>query len=85
MFDERALANTFANMMKTAEDDETETRGLNDADVDTHFLMSMLEAHAEGLGVPSGPIHQILGQLGLSLPRPPPMDSAKAANSKTKR
>jgi hypothetical protein len=46
--------------------------GGEDDELDYNFLMNMMESQAQGMGLPSGPFHQILSQLGLQLPRPPP-------------
>lgn len=40
--------------------------------LDRHFLENLLAAQAEGLGAGSSAFSQLLGQLGLQLPRPPP-------------
>jgi hypothetical protein len=84
LFDEEALANTFAHLFQRNGGDglPQSSADFEDADLDANFLMSMMEAHAEGLGAPSGAINQILGQLGLSLPRPPPINGIKTRGNK---
>jgi hypothetical protein len=74
LFDEKALSNTFAHLFASGQTDKSTSQlDFDDDELDTNFLMSMMEGHAEGLGVPFGPMNQILSQLGLSLPQPPPM------------
>ncbi len=81
LFDEKALANTFSHIFKDGKKHNSDvpcsTSDFDESDLDANFLMSMMEAHAEGLGAPSGPINQILSQMGLSLPRPPPVKGSQ--------
>ncbi len=72
LFDEQALANTFSELFANMPSPDGQ-KSFEDVDIDLNFLMNMLHAHAEGMGVPTGPAHQILSQLGMNLPSPPPM------------
>jgi hypothetical protein len=43
-------------------------------DIEYHMLKNLLESHAQSLGTPSSasPASQLLAQLGINLPAPPP-------------
>lgn len=66
------------------EDDDSDQEYDDDGDdddeegvLDRHFLENLLAAQAEGLGAGSSAFSQLLGQLGLQLPRPPPATERK--------
>lgn len=60
VFDESALLNTFANSM--------------DFNDDFNLISNFLKTQEELGGIPMGPASHILQQLGLSLPKPPPIN-----------
>lgn len=72
LMDENAFANTFHDTLKQKFGDNFDLASLSEEDLDEHFLSNFLNAHAEGLGTPVGPFQQILSQMGLAAPRPPP-------------
>lgn len=82
IYDEAALLNTFSNLTKLREAISSSGDGNNirlpmdmdGDDADAHFLANLLEAQAEGLGVPMGAFHQLFAQMGIQLPKPPPVD-----------
>lgn len=51
-------------------DDEDGEEYDGEEDVDFNFLMNMMQAQVEGMGVPSGPFQQILQQLGVMMDSP---------------
>lgn len=84
-----ALAAALMQVDDSDDDDPREMResgiGSTDADVDYNLLKNLLESHALTMGGP-GPASNLLSQLGLALPRAPPMhdrDSATKKNSKS--
>lgn len=74
VFGEGAIANTFAELLKQSGGD---LNNLDDEDLDMNFLMNLLQSQAEGLGNPVNPFQQLFSQLGIQLPRPPPMKQTK--------
>ena len=69
-------SSTLGASFETYEDiDNDNEDSIREVDVDKNMLKYMLEAHAAQLGG-SGPVSNILSQLGISLPRPPPPTSA---------
>jgi hypothetical protein len=86
LMQEEALRNTFAHLFSShsaeataaneeEDDDVDDTLNFDDEhDVDMNLLMNMLAAQAETFGVPAGPFAQMLSQLGLDLPRAPPLN-----------
>jgi hypothetical protein len=50
--------------------DENEEDEDDDENADFNFLMNMMEAEIENMGAPSGPLQQILQQLGMKLESP---------------
>ncbi|RYH05339.1 hypothetical protein EON65_45010 [archaeon] len=86
LLQEGALRSTFEDILRLRQEmgqyDEADQEGEGDGvgpmhmteeDVNAHMLLNMLQSHAEGLGMPHGPAHAMLAQLGIHLPRPPPM------------
>jgi len=57
-----------------AESFEKSENNSNDVDVEKNLLKYLMESHASQLGMP-GPTTQLLSQLNLSLPLPPPMNT----------
>lgn len=72
LMSEDAFMNTFQETFRQRYGDDFDLSKLNEEDLDEHFLANFLNAHAEGLGVNVGPFQQILAQMGLEPPRPPP-------------
>jgi hypothetical protein len=72
LMSEDAFMNTFQETFRQRYGDDFDVSKLNEEDLDEHFLSNFLNAHAEGLGVNVGPMQQILAQMGLEPPRPPP-------------
>lgn len=65
---------TLGSSFETYEDSDDEgdsATGVKQVDVDKNILKYMLEAHAAQLGG-SGPASNLLSQLGIVLPKPPP-------------
>lgn len=81
LFQENALRETFAELQKWRQeagipdnDDEQVFFGPADMDeeeMDLHLMSNLLQSHAEGMGMPQGPVHALLSQLGISLPKVP--------------
>lgn len=62
------LAESFEKTLNSEDD------SADDVDVEKNLLKYLMESHASQLGLP-GPASQLLSQLNLSLPLPPPMNS----------
>jgi hypothetical protein len=70
---EDAFMNTFQDIVTQGK--QFDPANMSDEDLDAHFLSNFLNAHSEGLGVQLGPFQQLLSQLGLESPLPPPVSS----------
>ena len=66
---------TYEDIDNDNDNENNNEDSIREVDVDKNMLKYMLEAHAAQLGG-SGPVSNILSQLGISLPRPPPPTSA---------
>jgi hypothetical protein len=58
------------NENENEDEDEEEEGEDDDENADFNFLMNMMEAEIENMGAPSGPLQQILQQLGMKLESP---------------
>jgi hypothetical protein len=80
LFQEDAMRATFAELFALRAEqgrEETGPMDMEDEDIDMNLLLNLLQSHAEGLGLPQGPAHALLSQLGLQIPNPPPMVSKR--------
>lgn len=79
LLEEDALRATFEGLFamhkEASGEDAAGMQDMDQVDVDMNLLMNLLQSHAEGMGMPQGPAHALLSQLGVQLPRPPPMSS----------
>ena len=49
----------------------------SDADMSYHLLKNILESQANTIGYPGGPVHHMLAQMGIQIPKPPPSNTRK--------
>jgi hypothetical protein len=82
LLSEDALRSTFADILAMKEERGEDTSDFNPMDMDEeemdmHLLMNLMQSHSEAMGIPQGPAQALLAQLGLSLPRPPPMHEGR--------
>lgn len=69
--DSELSSTTLAESFEMISNSENET---NDVDIEKNLLKYLMESHASQLGMP-GPATQLLSQLNLSLPLPPPLNT----------
>ena len=69
LFGIESLSQTFEWKERNGEDGDDD-----EVDVDMTILKNLMEAQAQGMGAPmAGPLGQLMAQLGISMPVPPPM------------
>ena len=76
LFGESSIAETFEWKERSKAGGDGLGRGLDedDVDVDMTVLKNLMEAQAQGMGSPmAGPLGQLMAQLGINMPKPPPM------------
>lgn len=74
LFGQSSLAETFEWKQRRASGDGSDDDDV--VDVDMSVLKNLMEAQAQGMGAPmAGPLGQLMAQLGISMPLPPPMKS----------
>lgn len=75
LFGQSSLAETFEWKDRTQDgEEEDDTLGGDDVDVDLTVLKNLMEAQAQAMGSPmAGPLGHLMSQLGITLPTPPPM------------
>ena len=62
-----------SNLLEFFESLTPEDRNPNsDSDINYHLLKNLLESQANSVGYPGGPVHQLLAQMGIQIPKPPP-------------
>ena len=49
----------------------------SDTDMSYHLLKNILESQANSMGYPGGPVHHLLAQMGIQIPKPPPSNTRK--------
>jgi hypothetical protein len=73
LFGQSSLAQTFEWKDKAGGGAEGELSG-DDVDIDMSVLKNLMEAQSQAMGSPlAGPLGQLMAQLGVTLPAPPPM------------
>lgn len=75
LFGESSLSETFEWAQRDGGDTSVEGEdGDRDVDVDLTLLKNLMEAQTQGMGSPlAGPLGQLMAQLGINMPTPPPM------------
>lgn len=70
LFHDSSLAETF----EWTEEGRSGHGSSDEVDVDMNLLKNLLEAQSQGMGNPlAGPLGQLMAQLGVKMPLPPPM------------
>jgi hypothetical protein len=49
----------------------------SDDDMSYHLLKNILESQANSIGFPGGPVHNLLAQMGIQIPKPPASNTRK--------
>jgi hypothetical protein len=74
LFGQSSLAQTFEWKNHTAGSDANGELSGDDVDIDMSVLKNLMEAQSQAMGSPlAGPLGQLMAQLGVTLPAPPPM------------
>jgi hypothetical protein len=74
LFGQSSLAQTFEWKKNAAGDDANGELSGDDVDIDMSVLKNLMEAQSQAMGSPlAGPLGQLMAQLGVTLPAPPPM------------